>query len=182
MLKKAFYSRPELDSFMRANELEGPQLPQGNLRMMDRVVSITEKDGRYQRGALVAEYDLDPQQWFFSCHFPGDPVMPGCLVLDGLWQCLGFYLAWRGHHGKARAIGVDAVRFFGEILPQARTVQYRLHVRRVMDRDFTMGVADGEVWVNDQQVYRADNLRVALFRQVATSTVPVQKQPLLECI
>lgn len=181
MLKKAFYSRTDLDNFLHANEPDGPQLPQGNLRMMDRVISISENDGRYQRGTLVAEYDLDPQQWFFSCHFPGDPIMPGCLALDGLWQCLGFYLAWRGHHGKARAIGVDAVRFFGEILPQAGTVQYRLHIRRVVARDFTMGVADGEVWVNDTQVYRADNLRVALFRPDAAAA-QAQQQPLLECI
>ena len=180
MLKKAFYSRPELEHFLHANESAGPQLPQGNLRMMDRVVSLSEHEGRYHRGALVAEYDLDPQQWFFSCHFPGDPVMPGCLALDGLWQCLGFYLAWRGHHGRARAIGVDTVRFLGEILPQSGTLQYRVHVRRILTRDFTMGVADGEVWLGEQQVYRADNLKVALFRQE-----PAQVQtatPLLECV
>lgn len=181
MLKKASYSRPDLEAFMLAHEPAGPQLPQGHLRMMDRVVSLTERGGHYQRGSLVAEFDLDPQQWFFSCHFPGDPIMPGCLALDGLWQCLGFYLAWRGYQGKARAIGVDAVRFFGEILPQSGTVQYRLNVRRILNREFTLGVADGEVWVNDQQVYRADQLRVALFRQEAASRHPAE--PVLrECV
>ena len=178
MLKQACYNRQDLDRFMLANEADGPQLPQGNLRMMDRVVSLTENEGRYKRGTLVAEYDLTPQQWFFSCHFPGDPIMPGCLALDGLWQCLGFYLAWRGYHGKARAIGVDTVRFFGEILPEAGTVQYRLNVRRILNRDFALGIADGEVWVNDQQVYRADSLRVALFKPSAEQQLP---RPRVEC-
>ncbi len=182
MSKKAFYSRLDLERFMLEHEQEGPQFPQGQLRMLDRVVELTEREGRYGKGSLIAEYDLDPSKWFFSCHFPGDPVMPGCLALDGLWQSLGLYLAWRGHQGKARAIGVDSVRFFDEISPQASTVQYRIHIRRIMQRDITLGVGDGEVWVNGREVYRADNLRVALFRQVATSTVPVQKQPLLECI
>lgn len=179
MLKKAFYSRPDLESFLHAHADEGPQLPQGNMRMMDRVVSIAESGGRYQRGTLVAEYDIDPQQWFFSCHFPGDPVMPGCLALDGLWQCLGFYLAWRGYQGKARAIGVDGVRFFGEILPQAGTVQYRLHIRRILIRDFILGIGDGEVWVGEQQVYRADHLRVALF---PGESATAGKRLRLECV
>ena len=164
MLKQALQPDLDLERLIRANEECGPQLPQGNLRMVHRILSLTEHEGRYRRGTLVAEYDINPEQWFFSCHFPGDPIMPGCLALDGLWQCLGLYLAWRGYQGKARAIGVDTVRFLGEILPQTGVVQYRLQVRRIMNRDFTMGIADGEVWVNDEQVYRADNLRVALFK------------------
>lgn len=164
MSKQASFSRLDLDRFMLDHEQQGPQFPQGQLRMLDRVITISEYEGRYRKGALVAEYDLNPEQWFFSCHFPGDPVMPGCLALDGLWQCLGFYLAWRGYHGKARAIGVDTVRFFDEISPQAGTVQYRLHIRRIMHRDITLGVGDGEVWVNERKVYRAENLRVALFK------------------
>lgn len=175
MSKPASYSRLDLERFMAEHQECGPQLPQGQLRMLDRVVSLTEYEGRYRKGSLVAEYDIDPQKWFFSCHFPGDPVMPGCLALDGLWQSLGFYLAWRGHQGKARAIGVDAVRFLDEISPQAGTVQYRLHIRRVMQRDITLGVGDGEVWVNGREVYRAENLRVALFKQEANNSfVPAQ--------
>jgi 3-hydroxyacyl-[acyl-carrier protein] dehydratase/trans-2-decenoyl-[acyl-carrier protein] isomerase len=175
MSKKAFFSRLDLERFMLEHEQSGPQLPQGQLRMLDRVVELTEHDGRYRKGSLVAEFDLSPQHWFFSCHFPGDPVMPGCLALDGLWQSLGFYLAWRGHHGKARAIGVDTVRFFDEISPQAGTVQYRIHVRRIMQRDITLGIGDGEVWVNGREVYRAENLRVALFKTEAASVfVPAQ--------
>lgn len=175
MSKQSFYSRLDLDRFMLDHERLGPQLPQGQLRMLDRVAAVTENEGRYRKGSLVAEYDLDPQQWFFSCHFPGDPVMPGCLALDGLWQSLGFYLAWRGYHGKARAIGVDTVRFFDEISPQVTKVQYRLHIRRVMQRDITLGVADGEVWVNNREMYRAENLRVALFKtEAASALAPLQ--------
>lgn len=176
MSKQTSYSRLDLDRFMLDHEQLGPQLPQGQMRMLDRVIAVTEHEGRYCKGSLVAEYDLGPQQWFFSCHFPGDPVMPGCLALDGLWQSLGFYLAWRGYQGKARAIGVDTVRFFDEISPQVAKVQYRLHIRRVMQRDITLGVADGEVWVNDREVYRAENLRVALFKaEAANAFEPVQE-------
>ncbi len=178
MSKQAFFSRLDLERFMLAHAAEGPQLPQGQLRMIDRVTAVNEKEGRYHKGSLTAEYDLDPQQWFFSCHFPGDPVMPGCLVLDGLWQCLGFYLAWRGYHGKARAIGVDTVRFFDEISPQTGAVQYRIHIRRIMHRDITLGVGDGEVWVNNREVYRAENLRVALFKAEANTAFPAQQ---VEC-
>lgn len=178
MSKQASFSGPDLDRFMLDHEALGPQLPQGQLRMLDRVVQLTEYEGRYRRGSMVAEFDLHPQQWFFSCHFPGDPVMPGCLALDGLWQSLGFYLAWRGYRGKARAIGVDTVRFLDEISPKDSTVQYRIHIRRVMQRDITLGVGDGEVWVNDREVYRAENLRVALFRNDAILALPTAQ---VEC-
>lgn len=178
MSKQASFSRLDLERFMLSREEQGPQLPQGQLRMLDRVVGVTEHEGRYRKGSLIAEYDLNPQQWFFSCHFPGDPVMPGCLALDGLWQSLGFYLAWRGYHGKARAIGVDTVRFFDEISPHAGTVQYRIHVRRIMQRDITLGIGDGEVWVNNREVYRAENLRVALFKMEASNAFAA---PQVEC-
>lgn len=147
-------------------DLFGPgnaQLPLPNMLMLDRITSITEDSGDYSKGEIKAELDINPELWFFDCHFDGDPVMPGCLGLDAMWQLVGFYLGWLGYPGRGRALGVGEVKFTGQVLPSAETVRYRIHIRRVIARDLVLGIADGEVFVDDRAIYTAKNLRVGLF-------------------
>lgn len=142
----------------------GPPLPAGNMLMLDRVVKITEEGGNYNKGYVEAELDINPELWFFRCHFIGDPVMPGCLGLDAMWQLVGFYLGWLGGEGKGRAIGVGEVKFAGQILPTAKKVSYRINFKRIITRKVMMGVADGEVLVDGQVIYTANDLKVGLFK------------------
>ncbi len=162
MFQQPHYSRQDLDALFNVTHPPLMQLPQGNMRMIDRITDVAAEGGRYGKGCLRAEFDIVPEHWFFACHFPGDPVMPGCLGLDALWQGLGFYLAWCGYEGKGRALGVGNVKFFGEVLPDARLVEYRLHIKRVLTREIVLGIADGEVWVDGQQIYSAESLRTGL--------------------
>lgn len=140
-----------------------PQLPLPPMLMLDRVSHIADKGGKYDRGELIAELDIHPEMWFFACHFEGDPVMPGCLGLDALWQLVGFHLGWLGGLGRGRALGVGDVRFTGQITPQARLVTYHVHIKRIIQRKLTMGIADGEVAVDGEVIYQAQDLRVGLF-------------------
>ena len=147
-------------------DLFGPgnaQLPLPNMLMLDRITSITDDSGDYSKGEIKAELDINPDLWFFDCHFDGDPVMPGCLGLDAMWQLVGFYLGWLGYPGRGRALGVGEVKFTGQVLPSADTVRYQIHIRRVIARDLVLGIADGEVFVDDRVIYTAKNLRVGLF-------------------
>ncbi len=131
---------------------KGPQLPAPNMLMMDRVVKMTETGGNFDKGYVEAELDINPDLWFFGCHFIGDPVMPGCLGLDAMWQLVGFYLGWLGGEGKGRALGVGEVKFSGQVLPTAKKVTYRIHFKRIVNRRLIMGLADGEVsggWSSD---------------------------------
>jgi len=139
------------------------RLPLPNMLMLDRIEEITETGGAYDKGKLVAALDVHPDLWFFKCHFEGDPVMPGCLGLDALWQLLGFFLAWKGHPGKGRALGAGEVKFFGQILPDAKRVTYQLDIRRILASKLVLGIADGSVSVDGEQIYSAKNLRVGLF-------------------
>ena len=139
------------------------QLPIPNMLMMDRVVSITDDGGAFGRGRIHAELDINPELWFFQCHFPGDPVMPGCLGLDAMWQAVGFFLAWIGNPGHGRALGVGEVKFTGQVLPSAHMVTYRLDMKRVISRKLVLGVADGVVEVDGRVIYTAKDLRVGLF-------------------
>lgn len=143
---------------------EGPPLPSGNMLMMDRVVKMSEDGGNYGKGFVEAELDINPDLWFFGCHFIGDPVMPGCLGLDAMWQLVGFYLGWLGAEGKGRALGVGEVKFTGQVLPSAKKVSYRIHLKRVINRKLVMGVADGEVLVDGHVIYTATDLKVGLFK------------------
>jgi len=170
MLQKESYSQQELSAMFNVENPPLMQLPQGKMRMIDRIVHIASTGGKYGKGELIAEFDITPDLWFFSCHFPGDPVMPGCLGVDALWQGLGFYLAWAGHEGKGRALGVGGIRFFGEVLPQATKVRYHIHIRRVFVKDIVMGIADGEVYVDDEQIYSANSLRTGLIPVVDMNT------------
>ncbi len=139
------------------------RLPIGNMLMFDRVTEINEDGGDYGRGQIRAELDIHPDLWFFSCHFPEDPVMPGCLGLDALWQLVGFYLGWCGHPGKGRALGSGEVKFTGEILPDAGKVQYDLSISRIIRRSLVMGIADGAVLADGETIYTAKSLKVGLF-------------------
>lgn len=131
--------------------------------MLDRIVEVNEEGGNHGKGEIVAELDIHPDMWFFACHFPGDPVMPGCLGLDALWQLLGFYIAWRGHKGKGRAIGVREVKFRGQVLPSAEKVVYHVHIKRLLTTKLILGIADGTVAVDGRQIYTATDLRVGMF-------------------
>ena len=139
------------------------QLPLDNMLMMDRITTITADGGEYGKGEVIAELDISPDLWFFDCHFKGDPVMPGCLGLDAMWQLVGFYLGWSGGPGRGRALGVGEVKFTGQILPTAKKVTYKITLKRVIKRKLFMGIADGSVFVDGREIYTAKDLKVGLF-------------------
>ncbi|NQY62119.1 MAG: bifunctional 3-hydroxydecanoyl-ACP dehydratase/trans-2-decenoyl-ACP isomerase [Alteromonadaceae bacterium] len=139
------------------------QLPLDNMLMFDRIINITEDGGEHGKGEIIAELDINPDLWFFDCHFKGDPVMPGCLGLDAMWQLVGFHLAWAGGPGRGRALGVGEVKFTGQILPTAKKVTYTITFKRVIKRRLFMGIADGTVAVDGKVIYTAKDLKVGLF-------------------
>ena len=147
-------------------EMFGPgnaRLPVGNMLMMDRIITITEDGGEFGKGEIIAELDINPDLWFFDCHFPTDPVMPGCLGLDAMWQIVGFYLGWKGNQGRGRALGAGEVKFFGQVLPTAKKVTYHIQLKRVIERKLVMGIADASMSVDGREIYTAKDLRVGLF-------------------
>ncbi len=139
------------------------QLPLPPMLMFDRIVSITEDGGTASKGQLIAELDIDAALWFFDCHFEGDPVMPGCLGLDAMWQLVGFFLGWSGAPGRGRALGAGSVKFTGQVTPATKLVTYEINMRRVMLRKLVMGVADGRMLADGKEIYLAKDLRVGLF-------------------
>ncbi|WP_257274732.1 MULTISPECIES: 3-hydroxyacyl-[acyl-carrier-protein] dehydratase FabA [unclassified Endozoicomonas] len=157
------------DDLLRCSqgELFGPgnaQLPAPNMLMLDRIVRISEEGGKYGKGEITAELDITPDLWFFDCHFPGDPVMPGCLGLDAMWQLVGFYLGWMGNPGRGRALGSGEVKFTGQILPTNKKVTYQINIKRIISRKLALGIADGIVSVDGREIYTAEGLRVGLFQ------------------
>jgi 3-hydroxyacyl-[acyl-carrier protein] dehydratase/trans-2-decenoyl-[acyl-carrier protein] isomerase len=138
------------------------QLPSSLMLMVDEISEISTEGGEYDKGQLVARLRILPDHWFFACHFEGDPVMPGCLGLDALWQLLGVFLGWQGLKGKGRALGVGKVKFSGQIYPDAGYIQYQLHIKRIFKRPMPIGIADGAVIHNEQIIYEASDLRVGL--------------------
>jgi 3-hydroxyacyl-[acyl-carrier protein] dehydratase / trans-2-decenoyl-[acyl-carrier protein] isomerase len=165
IMQKDHYDRDELLA-CGYGRMFGPgnaQLPVPNMLMMDRVLKINNDGGRFGKGEMVAELDINPDLWFFACHFPGDPVMPGCLGLDAMWQLVGFHLAWLGNPGRGRALGVGEVKFTGQVLPTAKTVTYHVDMKRVISRKLVLGIADGSVRVDGREIYVAKDLRVGLF-------------------
>jgi len=165
MTRQTSFTRDELLSCGRG-EMFGPgnaQLPTPNMLMMDRIIKISDEGGAFGKGEMQAELDIHPDLWFFECHFPGDPVMPGCLGLDAMWQLVGFFLAWIGNPGHGRALGVGEVKFTGQVLPSAEKVTYHINMKRVISRKLVLGVGDGVMMVDGREIYSAKDLRVGLF-------------------
>ncbi len=165
MQKKNNFNRDELLACGRG-ELFGEgnaQLPLPDMLMFDRISSISEDGGSAGKGHIIAELDIKPELWFFDCHFQGDPVMPGCLGLDAMWQLLGFYLGWLGAEGRGRALGSGQVKFTGQVTPKNKLVRYHIDIKRVVQRKLTMGVADGRLEVDGKDIYLANDLRAGLF-------------------
>ncbi|MGR9106165.1 MAG: 3-hydroxyacyl-[acyl-carrier-protein] dehydratase FabA [Gammaproteobacteria bacterium] len=165
MQQRSSFSREDLLECGRG-KLFGPgnaQLPLPNMLMFDRITRISKEGGAYGNGQVIAELNISPDLWFFDCHFQGDPVMPGCLGLDAMWQLVGFYLGWLGGPGRGRALGVGEVKFRGQVLPSNRLVTYHLSLKRVIMRKLVMGIADATMDVDGKVIYEANDLRVGLF-------------------
>jgi len=139
------------------------QLPEPPMLMMDRVTEISEDGGLHGKGHVIAEFDIDPRLWFFKCHFPGDPVMPGCLGLDALWQLTGFNLGWRGMPGRGRALGVGEVKFTDMVTPKVKMITYHVDFTRVINRKLKLGMADGRMFADGKEIYTTANMKVGLF-------------------
>jgi 3-hydroxyacyl-[acyl-carrier protein] dehydratase/trans-2-decenoyl-[acyl-carrier protein] isomerase len=147
-------------------EMFGPgnaQLPAPPMLMFDRITQIASTGGSHGKGHIEAELDIKSDLWFFDCHFIGDPVMPGCLGLDAMWQLVGFFLGWSGAPGRGRALGVGEVKFTGQVTPVVRKVVYKINMKRVIMRKLIMGVADGVLEADGKPIYEARDLRVGLF-------------------
>lgn len=159
------FDRDQLIASGEGRLFEGSQarLPLPPMLMFDRITRISDEGGVHGQGEIEAELDIHPDLWFFDCHFQNDPVMPGCLGLDAMWQLAGFYLTWQGLPGRGRALGVGEVRFSGQVLPTAQRVRYLVDVKRVIRRKLNMIVADARMWVDDREIYTASDLRVGLF-------------------
>ena len=139
------------------------KLPLPPMLMLDRILNMDEISGAYGKGEVVAEIDIDPTLWFFDCHFKGDPVMPGCLGLDAMWQLVGFWLGWSGGQGRGRALGVGEVKFTGQVTPDVKKVRYEIDIKRAIRRKLVLGIADGRMYADDELIYQAKDLRVGLF-------------------
>jgi 3-hydroxyacyl-[acyl-carrier protein] dehydratase/trans-2-decenoyl-[acyl-carrier protein] isomerase len=165
MSKQNQFSREELLACGHG-EMFGPgnaQLPLPPMLMCDRIISITESGGSHGKGEIIAELDITPDLWFFGCHFENDPVMPGCLGVDAMWQLVGFFLAWMGGPGRGRALGAGEVKFSGQVTPANKKVTYRINMKRVILRKLVMGIADAVMEVDGRVIYSASDLRVGLF-------------------
>ncbi len=163
--RKNYFSYEDLIACAHG-KLFGPgnaQLPLPPMLMFDRITKIADRGGRHDKGEIVAEMDVKDDLWFFKCHFEGDPVMPGCLGLDALWQLVGFFLGWIGAPGKGRALGVGQVKFSGMVEPGAKIIGYHLNLKRVIMRRLVMGIADGTMTVDGKTIYEASDLKVGLF-------------------
>lgn len=139
------------------------QLPKPPMLMFDRITHISNEGGEYGKGEIIAELDINPDLWFFACHFNDDPVMPGCLGLDAMWQLIGFYLGWLGGPGRGRAIGAGNVQYSGQVTPNAKIITYNINLSRVIVRKLYMGIGDATMSVDGKVIYEATNLKVGLF-------------------
>ena len=166
MTKKNSFKYDELIDCSEG-KLFGPgnaKLPSPPMLMFDRITNIEEGKGTYNKGIIQAELDIKNNMWFFDCHFKEDPVMPGCLGLDAMWQLVGFYLGWTGEPGKGRALGVNSVKFTGEVLKKVKIASYQIDMKRILRKEGTVvGLADGILFADDKPIYEAENLKVGLF-------------------
>ena len=164
-IPKSSYSKQELLDVSNGTIFgeNNAKLPSPPMLMVDRISEINNSGGTHNLGYIEAELDVNPHLWFFDCHFKGDPVMPGCLGLDALWQLIGYFLVWNGNSGRGRALGAGEVKFFGQVLPSAKKVTYVLNMKRLIQRKLVMGIADGNVFVDGREIYSAKNLKVGLF-------------------
>ena len=165
MTRQSNYTYDELIACANG-DLFGPgnaRLPAPPMLMFDRITHISDSGGAHDKGEVRAELDIKPELWFFDCHFRTDPVMPGCLGLDAMWQLVGFYLGWLGNPGRGRALGAGAVKFTGQVLQDVSLVEYQLDMRRVMTGRLTMGIANARLLADGEQIYSAEDLRVGLF-------------------
>ena len=166
-MKKSSYTYDDLISCANG-DLFGPgnaKLPAPPMLMFDRITEISENKGEFGKGFIVAELDIKDSLWFFDCHFKKDPVMPGCLGLDAMWQLVGFYLGWLGNPGRGRALGVSAVKFTGEVLKNVKMARYEIDVKRILIKgETTVGLANGILLADDKKIYSAENLKVGLFK------------------
>jgi 3-hydroxyacyl-[acyl-carrier protein] dehydratase/trans-2-decenoyl-[acyl-carrier protein] isomerase len=140
------------------------RLPLPPMLMFDRITNITEDGGAYNKGCVEADLDIKENLWFFKCHFETDPVMPGCLGLDAMWQLVGFYLGWIGNPGRGRALGSGSVKFSGEVLQNAKRVKYTINMKRILNKEVTVGIGDGILEVDGKVIYKAENLKVGLLK------------------
>ncbi len=167
IMKKNSYSYDDLITCGNG-DLFGPgnaKLPLPPMLMFDRITEINENNGTYNKGSLKAELDIKNDLWFFDCHFKQDPVMPGCLGLDAMWQLVGFFLGWLGNPGKGRALGVGTVKFTGEVLQTVKNVRYEIDMKKIMSPGgTTVGLANGIVLADNKKIYSADSLKVGLFK------------------
>ena len=167
MKKKENYNKSELFQFSDgAFGSEISKLPLPPMLMIDRISKISEDGGKYNKGQIIAEMEINPKLWFFDCHFKDDSVMPGCLGLDAMWQLVGFYLGWLGNPGKGRALGVNTVKFTGEVLKNVKIATYEINMKRVLIKEgATVGLANGILKADGKKIYSAENLKVGLFKK-----------------
>ena len=167
MTKKNSYTYEELIDCANG-KLFGPgnaKLPSPPMLMFNRITNIQIVKGKFNKGSIEAELDIKEKMWFFDCHFKGDPVMPGCLGLDAMWQLVGFYLGWIGEPGKGRALGVNSVKFTGEVLKNVKIAKYQVDMKRILKKEgAVVGLADGILFADEKVIYEAENLKVGLFK------------------
>ena len=165
MTRASSFTRQQLEASGRGELFTSSdaKLPADPMLMFDRIVEINDDGGKYGKGFIRAELDIRPDLWFFQCHFIGDPVMPGCLGLDAMWQLVGFFLTWLGAPGRGRALGAGEVKFTGQVLPSAKLVTYAVDISRVVRRKLNLAIADARMWVDGREIYAAKDLRVGLF-------------------
>ena len=161
------YTKQELEDCgngnLFTNEGDG-RLPSDQMLMFDEISNIDNFSGEFSKGSITAFLNINPDLWFFKCHFKKDPVMPGCLGLDAMWQLLGFYLLWSGLPGIGRALGAENIKFSGQVLPSAKLVRYELDIKRIINRGAVLGLANGRMYVDDKEIYNAEKLKVGLFK------------------
>ena len=167
MRQKNSYNYEELIDCAEG-KLFGPaneKLPSPPMLMFNRITNIQSKSGKFNKGLIEAELDIKEKMWFFDCHFKEDPVMPGCLGLDAMWQLVGFYLGWVGEPGKGRALGVNTVKFTGEVLKKVKIARYQVNMKRILKKEgAVVGLADGTLFADEKPIYEAENLKVGLFK------------------